>query len=127
MFTFSAYHKQSVNKIKFKNKGGLILGADYACKVIIKNEKLFLIHNNYLEILNVPNLNLIIIFQVVINKCSLDNSFFFFREINYKNISILESSHRIVLIILRTNKFLSSRLKSFGEMFSSNILNPQSK
>ena len=70
------------------------------------------------------SLNIIILHQII-NKFSLDQTIF--QELNCENISILERPHKIVIITLLTNKFLSIRLKSCGKMFSSNILNPHSK
>jgi hypothetical protein len=118
-------HSYSYTKFTdLKNKGGLISGSEDAYKIIVETEKLFLYHTNYLKKLNTINLNKIILRQII-NKFVLDQ--YIFLDLCCENISILERPHKIVLITLLTNKFLSIRLKSYGKMFSTNILNPHNK
>lgn len=119
------YSHSSVSQfLNLKNKGGLISGSEDAFKIIVETEKLFLYYTHNLKRLNFPNLNITILRQII-NTFSLDHNIF--QDLNCENISILDRPHQIVLITLITNRFLSIRLKSYGKMFSSNILNPHSK
>lgn len=110
--------------LNLKNKGGLISGSKDAFKTIVETEKLFLYYTHNLKRLNFPNLNIIILRQII-NKFSSERNIF--QDLNCENTSILDRPHKIVLITLITNRFLSIRLKSYGKMFSSTILNPHSK
>lgn len=120
-----SYSHSSVSQFtNLKNKGGLISGSEDSFKIIVETEKLFLYYTHNLKKLNFPNLNIIILRQII-NKFSLNQNIF--QELNSENISILKRPHKIALITLITNRFLSIRLKSYGKTFSSNILNPHSK
>lgn len=103
-----AYHHN------LKNKGGLISGSVDAFKITIETEKSFLYYIDNLKKLNIT------ILRKIINKIFLNQSIF--QELDSENISILNIPHKLVIITLLTKKFLSISLKSFGKMFSSNIL-----
>lgn len=76
--------------------------------MIIVTEKLYLYYIHNLKRLNFPNINT--------NTFSLGSKIL--QELNLENISILERPHKIVLITLITNRFLSICLKSHGKLYS---------
>jgi len=80
---------------------------------------LFLLLKNNFKSLHVKNLNVKII-QHTIKKFSLDKNIF--ADLNCDNISLLERPHKLVLITLLTKTFSKLRLKSFGKIYSSDIM-----
>lgn len=118
---------KSISFSKFvnsKNRGGLVFASKSVFLIVQEAEKIFLFLTNNLKSLHVNNLNVKII-QHTIKKFSFDKTILAY--LNCDNISLLERPHKLVLITLLTNKFLKLRLKSFGKMYSSDIMNPVSQ
>jgi len=115
------YYSKFVN---LKNRGGLISASKSVFLIILNAEKLFLHLTDNLKSLHVPQLDVKII-KHAINTFSLDKNIF--PDLNCNNVTLLERPHKLILITLITKKFLKIRLKSFGKMFSSDILNPVSQ
>jgi len=102
------YSHSSVSQfLNLKNKRGLISRSEDAFKIIVETEKLFLYYTHNLKRLIFPNLNIIILCQII-NKFSLDHNIF--QDLNCENISILDRPHKIVLITLITYRFSVSNL-----------------
>lgn len=120
---YSQTHSHS-KYLNFKNKGGLVWPSESSYKVIFEAEKILLILTENLKKLHVQNLDHKIILYVV-NKFTTDSSIF--SDLACENVEILERPHKIVLISALTKRYLSVRLKSFGKMYSCDILNPVSK
>jgi len=89
-----------------------------------RSRKFFSFLTKNFKTLHVVDLNLKII-QRVINKYSLDKNIFL--DLNCDNVSSLERPRKLALITLLTKKFSKLRLKSFGKMYSSDIMNPVSQ
>jgi len=85
---------------------------------------MFLFLTDDFKSLHIPNLDIKIIFHTV-NMYSLDNKIF--SDLNCDKVSLLERPHKLILITHITKKFVRLRLKSFGKMYSTDILNPVSK
>jgi len=107
--------------IGFKNNGGLIFPSESSFKVVYQTEIFLLSLTNNLQTLNIPNLDLKIT-SLVNTKFALDKNIFKYLECN--NVFTLDRPHKLVLIALLIQKYLSIRLHSFGKMYSTDILNP---
>jgi len=110
--------------INLKNKGGLISASDSVLKIIQEVDKIFLFLTDNFKSLHIPSLDTKIICHTD-NMYSLDCKIF--SDLNCDNVSLLERPHKQVLITLITKQFVRLRLKSFGKMYSTDILNPVSK
>lgn len=108
--------------VNLRQSGGLILGFESSFKIIMEAEKILLNLTNNLTTLNIPNLNKKIMFQCS-NKLSLNH--YIFSKLDC-NGSILERPHKMILISLLINRYLSVRLKSFGKHYSA-LVNTTSK
>lgn len=108
--------------VNLRQNGGLILGSESSFKIIMEAEKILLNLTNNLTNLNIPNLNKKIMYQCT-NNLSLDHNIF--SELDC-NSSILERPHKMILISLLINRYLSVRLKSFGKEYSA-LVNTTSK
>lgn len=103
--------------VNLRQNGGLISGSESAFKIIIEAEKVLLSLTNNLTHLNVPNLNKKIIYQCS-NKLTTDHNIFSKLDCNS---TILERPHKMVLITVLINRYLSIRLKSFSKQYSASI------
>lgn len=108
--------------VNLRQNGGLILGSKSSFKIIMEAEKIILNLTNNLTNLNIPNLNKTIMYQCS-NNLSLDRNIFIELDCNS---SILEQPHKMILISLLINRYLSVRLKSFGKEYSA-LVNTTSK
>lgn len=92
--------------------------------IIIFSQIIYLLSilTNNLTTLNIPDLNKKIMYQCS-NKLSLDYNIFSKLDCNS---SILERPHKMILISLLINRYLSVRLKSFGKHYSA-LVNTTSK
>lgn len=96
--------------VHFKNRGGLISCSDSVFKIVSECELLFYVYTDNLKKIFVQNLASTIINQCM-QKFSLDRNIF--SLLNCENISILERSHKLVLITIIAKKFLKICLNSF--------------
>jgi len=78
---------------------------------VYQTEIFLLILTNNLKILNIPNLDLKIT-SFVNKKFELDKNIFKYLECN--NVFTLDRPHKMVLIALLINKYLSIRLHLYG-------------
>lgn len=110
--------------VNLKNQDGLISASDSVFKIIHEADKMFLFLTDNLTSLHITNLDIKIILHTV-NMYSLDKKIF--SDLNCDNVSLLERPHKLVLITLISKQFVNLRLKSFGKMYSTDILNPVSR
>lgn len=107
--------------LDFVNNGGLIIPDNSVFKIIIETERQINIQTNNFSNLRDPNLNLKVLSKVK-NSLTLDNNIF--PNLNCENINILETSHKIKLILVIATRYIKIRLHSYSKFYCNEILKP---
>lgn len=107
--------------LDFTNNGGLIIPDDSVFKIITETERQINIQTNNFSNLTDPNLNLKVLSKVK-NSLGLENNIF--PNLKCENVSILEESHKIKLIVVIVTRYIKIRLHSYSKFYSNEILKP---